>query len=132
MSFSDYWENKILDHIFGKSSYTAPAHIYVGLSLADPGDDGSGLSEPSGGSYVRVETSPSDWTAASGGVIENAVDITFPNPTGNWGLITHCALFDAASGGNFLAGTPLTSSYNVTETSEAPKFIAGDITVTQT
>lgn len=34
-SFSNYWENKILNHIFGKSGYTPPA-IYVGLSIADP------------------------------------------------------------------------------------------------
>ena len=44
-SFSNYWENKILNHIFGKSSYTPPA-IYVGLSTADPLDNASGLAEP--------------------------------------------------------------------------------------
>jgi len=48
--FSNYWENKILDHIFGKGSY-APPTIYVGLSTADPTDDGSGLAEPSGNAY---------------------------------------------------------------------------------
>ena len=57
--FSDYWENKILDHIFGKGSYTPPT-IYVGLSTADPTDDGSGLAEPSGNGYARKQTSASD------------------------------------------------------------------------
>ena len=37
-SFANYWENEILDHLFGKGSYTPPT-IYVGLSTADPADD---------------------------------------------------------------------------------------------
>ena len=40
--FADYWEGEILDHIFGKGSYTPPT-IYVGLSTVDPLDDASGL-----------------------------------------------------------------------------------------
>ena len=40
-SFSNYWENELLDHLFGKGSYTPPT-IYVGLSTTDPGDDGAG------------------------------------------------------------------------------------------
>ena len=53
-SFTDHWENEILDHLFGKGSYTPPT-IHVGLSTADPGDDGTGLSEPSGNGYGRVK-----------------------------------------------------------------------------
>ncbi|MBN2315450.1 MAG: hypothetical protein JXM79_16085 [Sedimentisphaerales bacterium] len=55
-SFSDYWEDKILDHIFGKVNYTPPT-IYVALSTSDPLDDASGLTEPTGNAYARVETS---------------------------------------------------------------------------
>lgn len=73
-SFANYWENEILDHIFGKGSYTPPA-IYVGLSTAEPLDDASGLAEPSGNGYARVQTSASDWNAASGGSLDNAVSV---------------------------------------------------------
>lgn len=132
MSFSDYWENKVLNHFFGKESYTAPEHIYVGLSLADPGDDGSGVSEPTHESYARVETDPSDWTVASGGVIKNAVDLTFPVPTGDWGTVTHGILFDAASGGNFLAYGSFPVPIEILAGPDAPLFIAGDITTIQT
>ena len=45
--FSDYWENEILDHIFDKDGLTPPT-MFVGLSTADPTDDGTGLAEPSG------------------------------------------------------------------------------------
>ena len=130
-SFSDYWENEILDHIFGKGSYTPPT-IYVALSTADPTDDGSGLSEPSGNGYARVQTAANDWNAAiaSGANhrIDNANNIVFPEATGNWGTISHFALFDAASAGNMLAHGQLSQPKQVT-TGDTAKFAAGDLDV---
>jgi len=126
-SFSDYWENKILDHIFGKGNYTPPT-IHVALSTADPTDDGSGLAEPSGNGYQRVQTSASDWNAASGGSLDNATDITFPEATGNWGTITHFALFDAATAGNMLAHGALSQSKTI-GSGDTAKFAAGDLDV---
>ena len=126
-SFSDYWEDEILDHIFGQGSYTPPT-IYVGLSTADPGDDGAGLSEPTGNGYGRVATSASDWASASGGSLENADTIEFDEATGSWGTVTHFALFDAASGGHLLAHGTLTQSKAV-GSSDTARFATGDITV---
>ena len=125
--FSNYWENKILDHIFGKGSYTPPT-IYVGLSTADPTDDGSGLVEPSGNGYARVQTSASDCNAASSGSLDNAGDITFAQATGNWGTITHFALFDAATAGNMLAHGTLSQSKAIGE-SDTARFEAGDLDI---
>jgi hypothetical protein len=125
--FSDYWENKILDHIFGKGSYTPPT-IYVGLSTADPTDDGSGLAEPSGNDYTRVHTSASDWNAASNSSLDNAGNITFAQATGNWGTITHFALFDAATAGNMLAHGALSQFKSVSE-SDTARFEAGDLQI---
>jgi hypothetical protein len=126
-SFSDHWENEILDHIFGKGSYTPPT-IYVGLSTADPLDNGSGLSEPSGNGYARVATSGASWTTSSGGSLSNAGDISFPQATGSWGTITHFALFDAASAGNMLAHGALSQSKTITS-GDTAKFAAGDLDV---
>jgi len=126
-SFSDYWENKILDHIFGKGSY-APPTIYVGLSIADPTDSGSGLSEPSGNGYARVQTSASDWNAAANGSLNNAGNITFAQATGDWGAITHFALFDAATAGNMLAHGALNQSKSINE-SDTARFEAGDLNI---
>jgi hypothetical protein len=125
--FSDYWENKILDHIFGKGSYTPPT-IYVGLSTADPTDDGSGLAEPSGNAYARVQTSASDWNTASNGSLENASDIIFDQATGSWGTITHFALFDAATAGNLLAHGALSQSKAIGD-SDTARFEAGDLDI---
>ena len=126
-SFADYWENEILDHLFGKGSYTPPT-IYVGLSTADPLDDASGLAEPSGNSYARVATSGADWNTASGGSIDNANDITFGQASGSWGTLTHFALFDAASSGNMLAHGSLSISKTISG-GDTAKFSAGDLDV---
>ena len=80
-SFADYWENEILDHLFGKGSYTPPT-IYVGLSTADPTDNASGLAEPSGNSYARAATSGADWNVSSGGTLDNANDIKASSHSG--------------------------------------------------
>lgn len=126
-SFADYWENEILDHLFGKRSY-APSTIYVGLSTADPLEDGSGLAEPSGNGYARVQTASSDWNAASEGALDNASNIAFAQATGNWGTITHFALFDAATGGNMLAHGALSLSKAIS-TSDYTGFEAGDLEI---
>jgi len=127
-SFADYLENKLLDHIVGKTAFTMPT-CYVGLSTADPLDTGAGLAEPSGGSYARVATAGGDWNAAAAGAIDNANDITFPEATGDWGTITHFALFDAATAGNMLAHGSLTTSKHI-ESGEVAKFAAGDLDLT--
>ncbi len=126
-SFSDHWENEILDHLFGKGSYTPPT-IYVGLSTADPGDDGTGLSEPSGNGYARVATAAADWSAASGGALDNANAIEFAEATGSWGTVTHFALFDAATSGNLLAHGSLTPSKTIAS-GDTARFQAGDLDV---
>ena len=131
MSYSDYLENELLDHWLGNSAYTAPATVYVGLSTADPLDDGSGLAEPVGNGYARVSVTNNltEWPAAVGGSKNNANDVTFPLATGSWGTITHFALFDAATGGNMLGSGALTSSRTVSD-GDQPRFAAGEITVT--
>ncbi len=127
-SFSNYLENKVLDHVTGKSSYTAPT-VYVALSTADPTEDGSGVAEPSGNNYARVETSSATWNSASSGATSNANAITFPVALGSWGTITHFVLYDAASGGNMLAYGSLASSQSVSA-DERPKFASGELDIT--
>lgn len=129
-SFCNYVEKKLLDHLLGKSSFTAPT-IYVGLSTADPGEDGSGISEPSGGAYARVSTEASDWNSVAEGVGEadNAADITFPEATGDWGTLTHFFLSDNSVAGNYLGHGQLASSLAV-GSGTTVKFEAGDLSIT--
>lgn len=96
MSWSNTAELKILDHVFKGTALAQPTNITIGLSTADPTDNGSALAEPSGGSYARQ--TQNSWNAAatngSGqGEVTNNGDITFPEATANWGTITHVAIF---------------------------------------
>jgi hypothetical protein len=93
--FSNYANDKILNHFFGKGAYTPPT-IFVAPSTADPLGDGSGLAEPFGNNYSRAETEAADWNASSGGAgaLDNAEDVVFPESSGAWGVLTHFSLFD--------------------------------------
>lgn len=126
-SFSDHWENEILDRLFSRGAYTSPT-VYVGLSTADPGDDGAGLSEPSGNGYARVATVATDWNAALGGTIDNANVIAFSEATGNWGTVTHFALFDAASGGHLLTHGALNQLKTIVS-GDTARIVTGDLNV---
>ena len=125
MSFADYLEGELLDHLFDIGAYTAPS-MYVGLSTADPTDDASGLAEPSSGAYARVAVTA--WSR-SGNEVDNDNDITFPTATGSWGTVTHACLFDAATSGNLLLSFALDSSKAVVS-GDTVKFAAGQFNVT--
>lgn len=112
-SFSNYAENKLLEHIVGKTAFTKPT-AYIALSTADPGEDGSGLAEPNGNGYARVATAAADWNSAASGSISNALDINFPQASGSWGTIAYFAIMDAAENGNMLAYGSLAVSKAVT------------------
>lgn len=120
----DSIENTILDEILGNATYM-PNPIYIGLMTAEPNDDGTGVTEPSGGAYARVSVANNltEWPAASGGTKSNANAIDFTTATAAWGVITHYGIFDASSGGNLLAFGALDSSRDV-QTSDTFSFLA--------
>ena len=124
MSLSDYAEAKINDELNGKTAYTMPT-IWIGLSTADPGDDGATLAEPVGNGYARVETSGATWNA--GALATNAAAIMFPTASGSWGTISHVVAFDAVSGGNIIRSGALTAPTAIT-TNQIARFATGALT----
>jgi hypothetical protein len=126
--FSDYWENEVLDHLFGKGTY-APPTIYVALSTANPQDDGAGTAEPTGGSYARIATSSADWSVASEGCVCNIDAVEFGQATAPWGAVTYFALYDADIGGHLLAHGALTEARPVAA-GDIVRFPPGDLHVT--
>lgn len=140
-ALSDYLENKLVDWMLRGQTFTPPATVYVGLLTAACSDSSPGT-EVSGGSYARVGVSSSlvNWagtqsagstTASSGtgGTTSNNGAITFPAPTANWGVVTGYAVFDAASAGNMLICTTLTTSKTINNGDAAPSFAAGALTI---
>lgn len=139
---SDYLENKIIDHIFRATAFTAPSALYIALFTAAPSDSGGGT-EVTGGSYARAQHDPSttNWrntqnsgTGAStgtGGATANAATVTFPTPSANWGLVTHFGVFDAPTAGNLLYHGPLSQSKTINNGDPAPTFPAGSLSIAE-
>ncbi len=125
-SLSDALENKLLDHVLKTTPFTVPANIYVALSTADPTDAGTGIAEPSDG-YARIVMD--SWDVAINRATENTGQITYGQATADWGNITHWAIYDAVTGGNFLAH----GDFTVAKTAPIGTNLyiaAGDIDVT--
>tara|TARA_R100000808_G_scaffold4228_1_gene14078 strand:+ start:503 stop:916 length:414 start_codon:yes stop_codon:yes gene_type:complete len=106
--FTNFLEDKIINHVFGGTAYTAPTTIYVALYTSTPSDAGGGT-EVSGGGYARQSVA---WTIAGSGTAQasNTSAITFPAATSDWGTVTHAAVVDASSSGNILAYEELTKT----------------------
>ena len=134
-SFADFWEDEILDHLFGKGVYNPPT-IYIGLSTADPLDDESGLAEPVDptGGYTRIATAGADWDVSADGATANAAILAFAESTAAWSTgatpLTHFALFDADTDGNMLAHGDLTVAREVNESGKTLRFAIGELDVT--
>lgn len=136
MSLSNYSAQAILNSLFGKTSNfgalaSAPT-IYVALSSTTPTETGTNVTEPSGGAYARVATAAGDWNAATSAdpsVVTNANAVTFPAATADWlagANLTHFALYDAASAGNFLGAGALGTPKPVLN-GDTASFAAGDL-----
>ncbi len=113
-SFSNYTENLLLNWLLTTNSATRPTAWYVGLFTAAPSDAGGGT-EVTGNGYARVATgtisvSGTDTTATNSAAIEFAAA-----SGGNWGTVTHAAIFDASTSGNMLAWAALTTSRTLSE-----------------
>lgn len=100
-AFSNYLEEKIVEHFLRNNAITPPTTVYVGLFESDPGE-ATGGTETGYTGYARQSAS---WTALdTNGQTKNVGALTFPangNATASV-TITHLALFDAATAGNRL------------------------------
>ena len=125
--FSDYLEDKVLDHVFGGSAYTAPSTLYVALYTVAPSDTGGGT-EVSGGAYARqtatFSVSGTDPTTAS-----NTAAIEYPTATADYGTVVAVGVFDASSSGNLLAYANLSVS-KVVSSGDIFRFNTGDLDIT--
>lgn len=104
-NLSDYGASYIAGALFGRAN-TIPATYYFALTSTppDPSISASFLNEPTGGGYARlaVANNTTNFNAASGGAVTNAVDLTFPIATADWGVVAWYVICDAATGGNVI------------------------------
>ena len=138
---SYYLQNQFLDWLLRAQSFSPPTTTYMALFTVTPGDGGGGT-EVSGGSYARVAITSSlvNWagtqsagstTPSSGtsGTTSNNNAVTFPAPTGNWGVVVAFGLFDAATSGNLIYWGPLTVSKTINNGDAAPSFGAAAFSI---
>jgi hypothetical protein len=144
LSFSDYLEKKILDHVFGVGTFTKPANLKIGLSTTPVNDDGTGATEPTDPAYAQVVVDNMIYdagldvgfwlpavTATEGphegkGVKASAVAVEFPEAEQDWGTITHFFITD---GTNVLGSGHLAQSREVEE-GDVVRFKAGELMIT--
>jgi hypothetical protein len=136
-AMSDSLENRLIDFLFRGQSFPPPSALFLALFTSAPTDAGGGV-EVTGGSYARVSIpgALASWSGTQGagttqpssgtsGQISNNNLITFPAPSATWGVLTHWALFDAATGGTQLAQGALTTPKTVNAGDAAPSFAQG-------
>ena len=132
-SFSDFLEAKVLDHVFGATSYTPPATLYFALFTSAPSDSGGGT-EVTGGSYARVgvtnnTTNFPNVSGTSPTSKSNGTVITFPTASANWGTVVAFGIFDASSSGNLIAWADLTANRTV-NSGDTASFAVSALTIT--
>lgn len=127
MSKSDYLENAVLNHTLRNVPYTPPAAIYVGLLISTPSDSAPGT-EVTGNGYARQLVT---FGAPSGGSCSNTNQVVFPvGSPGGFGTVVALALFDAASGGNYLRHASVIAPKTFAA-GDAPTFAVGQIVITE-
>lgn len=107
MSISNYAELKLLDHVTGTTSFTAPSNFYLKLHTGDPGEDGTGNA-----ATETTRQSASFSSASSGSITTSAtVEWTSVSTTETY---THWSAWDASTSGNCLWYGALSASASVT------------------
>lgn len=132
-SLSDYSENKLLEHIAGKTAFPMPAAVYAALCTTTPTDSstGSTIVEPTYTGYARKQIAASDFGAAAAGQIANVNAIIFAAVTAGAATIVGCAICDALTGGNVLWQTDV-PSHVVDTANTPPTFDPGALTLSLT
>lgn len=126
--FTDWLSNRQINWMTG-TAWTPPGTWHFGLSTTEPNQaDGTGITEPSGGSYARVAVTANAtnfgelWDSS---FFANKTAIQWPQPTGDWGEPLWVFASDAASGGNILAVAPINFPIRITSASRPPVFEPG-------
>lgn len=125
---SDYLEKATLDWALGGATPTRPAARYVALLTAAPTDAGGGT-EVTGGSYARqAATFAAASTTAGTTSASTSATLTWTNmPTA---VVTHLAIYDAATAGNLLYWGALSASKSLTA-GDNFAINSGNLTITE-
>ena len=125
MSFTNFLETEILDHVFAGAAYTAPGTKYLALFTAISDGEAGSVTELSGSAYASQSVA----FTTSGHTTSNNAAVEFPTATGSWGTVTHVGVYDASSSGNLMAYATLSSSKAIA-TGDVFRVPSGDLDIT--
>ena len=133
MSKSNYLENKVLDHVMGKASFTMPSNVYLALTTVVPSDTstGSTITEANYTGYARLQIPASSLNSASNGQITNSAQLVFPDCTGGSSTIVGFAICDASTGGNVLYWGTVSPSKLIDTSNTPPTVPVNGLTITE-
>jgi len=128
MSFTNFLETEILDHVFAGAAYTAPSTKYLALFTAISDGEAGTVTEvsTSGTAYVRQSVA----FTTSGDTTSNSGAVEYPTATGGgFGTVTHVGVYDAVSSGNLMCYATLSSS-KVISAGDVFRVPTGDLDIT--
>ena len=127
MSFTNTYENHVMQYVFTSGSVTRPTAWYIGLFTSDPTDTGSAGTEVSTGTgYARTSVTFS----VTGDTATNTAAVEFPAASGgNWGTISHIGVMTASSGGDMIVHSALTTSKAIND-GDVFRIPTGDLDIT--
>jgi len=126
MSFSNFLETEILDHVFGGAAYTAPTAHYLALFTAAPSETGGGTEvSTTGTAYIRNSVA----FTTTGNTTSNTAAVEYATATASYGTVTHVGVFDAVTAGNLMAYAALTTS-KLIDSGDVFRVPAADLDIT--
>lgn len=135
MPATTHLNNIALNLVFGGTAYPSkPSTLYFALFTQTPNSLGGGA-EVTGSGYARkaVTANTTNFPAivTAGLNMSNGADIQWPLSTGDWGTVVAWGIYDAATAGNLLFFSPLTSPVVMT-TGMRPKIATGALVLSMT
>jgi len=131
--FTDYYENKVIDHMLSNVAFTPPATLYLAAFTANTGLEANNpVNEVSATNYARQSCA---LNAAANGATYNPDAVEFPEADEDWGTLTAVCLCDNVNATNWgtdvnaLMWGDLTNSKTI-NTSDTFKINAGDLDIT--
>ena len=127
MSFTNTYENHVMQYVFTSGSVTRPTAWYIALFTSDPTDTGSAGTEVSTGTgYARTSVTFS----VTGDTASNSAAVEFPAASGGtWGTISHIGVMTASSGGDMIVHSALTTSKAIND-GDVFRIPTGDLDIT--
>ena len=126
MSLTNPFETHTLEYLLTTTTVTRPTTWYIGLFTSDPTDTGIAGTEVSGFAYARTAVTFS----VTADVASNTAGVEFPAASGgNWGTIGWIGVMDAATSGNMIIHSALTTAKAI-NAGDVFRIPTGDLDIT--